>query len=117
AVPTPTVAKTVAAIADRPRSRRHTVRDGESAWTIARRYGTDIQTLQSVNRLRSPDRLRVGQSLKIPGAEGQSATHVVRTGETLASIAKRYGTTVSALRRANRIRGDLITPNQVLVIP
>ncbi|MEM1176787.1 MAG: LysM peptidoglycan-binding domain-containing protein [Acidobacteriota bacterium] len=98
---------------------RHVVRRGESLSTIAKRYGTDVRTLQSVNRLSSPDRLRVGQSLKIPGpsADGKTATHVVRRGETLASIARRHGTTVSALRRANRIRGDLITPNQVLVIP
>ena len=49
AAPTPQVAKTVAAIADRPRSRRHTVRDGESAWTIARRYGMPV--LLSLNGL------------------------------------------------------------------
>ncbi|TGP74914.1 LysM peptidoglycan-binding domain-containing protein, partial [bacterium M00.F.Ca.ET.221.01.1.1] len=49
--PAPQVAKTVAAIADRPRSRRHTVRDGESAWTIARRYGMPVKALLSLNGL------------------------------------------------------------------
>lgn len=93
----------------------HVVSRGESLSAIAERYGTSIRSLQSVNRLRSPDQLRVGQTLQIPGSK--SSTHLVRRGDTLASIARRYGTTVAALRRANQLAGDLIKPDQVLVIP
>ena len=93
----------------------HVVSRGESLSSIAQRYGTDIRTLQSANRLRSPDQLRIGQRLKIPGSD--RSTHVVRRGDTLASIARLYGTSVSKLRRANGLNGDLITPDQVLVIP
>lgn len=94
----------------------HVVQRGESLSGIASRYGTSVSALQRANGLSSPDHLRVGQRLTIPGGASQ-ATHTVRPGETLAKIATRYGTTVAALRQANRISGHIIQPAQVLVIP
>ncbi|MDX1680986.1 MAG: LysM peptidoglycan-binding domain-containing protein [Akkermansiaceae bacterium] len=43
--------------------------------------------------------------------------HTVRRGDTLSHIARRYGSTVSGIRRANGISGSLIYPGQRLVIP
>lgn len=43
--------------------------------------------------------------------------HRVRRGDTLGGIAMRYGTTVSALRKANRIRGSMLHISQVLTVP
>lgn len=98
----------------------HRVRRGETLSRIASRYGTTAQVLQQLNGLARPDHLRVGQSLEVPSGPVSSeaqATHVVRRGETLAAIASRYGTTVRAIQRANRLFGDLIQPAQVLIIP
>jgi membrane-bound lytic murein transglycosylase D len=44
-------------------------------------------------------------------------THQVRRGENLTVIAKRHGTSVSALRSANNMRGDRIRAGQTLRIP
>jgi len=49
----------------RSRARMHTVRKGESLWTIARRNDTSVATLKRVNGLRS-SRLRPGQRIRIP---------------------------------------------------
>ena len=65
--------------------------------------------------LRSAHRIYVGQRLTIAGASHRS--HTVRSGESLTVIARRYGTTVQAIRSANRIRGSVIHPRQVLIIP
>ncbi len=46
-----------------------------------------------------------------------SAIHVVRSGETLSHIARRYGVTVASLKQANGLTGDLIRINQRLNIP
>jgi membrane-bound lytic murein transglycosylase D len=46
--------------------RRHTVRSGESLWTIARRYDTTVKKVQAANRLGSRSRIRPGQRLVIP---------------------------------------------------
>jgi membrane-bound lytic murein transglycosylase D len=46
--------------------RRHTVRRGESLWTIARRYDTTVKKVQAVNGLGRGNRIRPGQRLVIP---------------------------------------------------
>ena len=43
--------------------------------------------------------------------------HTVKRGDTLSHIARRYGSSVSAIRRANGISGSLIFPGQKLVVP
>jgi membrane-bound lytic murein transglycosylase D len=43
--------------------------------------------------------------------------HTVRSGDSLYAIARRYGSTVSAIRQANGLRGSLIRPGQSLVVP
>jgi membrane-bound lytic murein transglycosylase D len=56
-----------AAAARRARSvRRHTVRNGESLWTIARRYDTTVKKVQAANGLGRRNRIRPGQRLVIP---------------------------------------------------
>ena len=101
-----------------PQPDHHVVRSGETLSSIAQRYGTSAQALQAVNGLASAHQIRIGQRLKLPGGgQGEATTHVVRQGETLAQIARRYGISVRTLQLANSIRGHLIRPAQVLTIP
>jgi LysM repeat protein len=51
------------------------------------------------------------------GAPASSTSHTVQRGDTLFNISRRYGTSVSALRRANGINGDLIRIGETLMIP
>lgn len=107
----------------------HTVRPGETLKTIAARYGTTWQNLAALNNLSNPNFIYVGQQLVIrgtvqpppvtnpPPATG-GGVHIVQQGETLASIAARYGTTWSALASANNIfNPNAIYAGQRLVIP
>ncbi|MEM7356093.1 MAG: LysM peptidoglycan-binding domain-containing protein, partial [Acidobacteriota bacterium] len=103
-------------VAQSNKSGVHIVRRGETLSAIADTYGTSINTLRRLNGLRSANRIYVGQRLKIAGSASRT-THVVRSGETLTSIARRYGTTVGKIKSANSIRSNLIRPRQVLVIP
>ena len=53
-----------------------------------------------------------------PSGASAQKLHTVRTGQTLARIARRYNTTVSNLAAANRLRGKAtIRPGQVLEVP
>jgi membrane-bound lytic murein transglycosylase D len=53
-----------------------------------------------------------------PGeSDAGGGSHVVRKGDTLDAIARRYGVSVDSLRRANNLRNHVIHPAQVLVIP
>jgi LysM repeat protein len=102
----------------------HVVQRGETLYSIARRYGTTTAALVSANGLRNPNHIYAGQRLTIPGASGSSrgggaapasgavaGVHVVQRGETLAGIARRYGTTAAALASANGLRN----PNLIYV--
>ena len=54
----------VRAVASASNARRHTVRSGESAWTIARRYGISVKTLLSSNNLDASAVLKPGMVLR-----------------------------------------------------
>jgi LysM repeat protein len=102
----------------------HVVQRGDTLGRIAARYGTSVQALMSTNGLSNPNFIWVGQRLRIPGSSGGSSStgsgsiHVVQRGEMLYSIARRYGTTVSALVQANGLRNaNLIWVGQRLRIP
>ena len=93
----------------------HVVRSGETLGSIAQRNGTTVAALVEANGIANPNLIVAGSTLKIPGggsaASTSSGTHTVRSGDTLASIAARYGTTVSALASANGITN----PNLIVV--
>jgi LysM repeat protein len=48
---------------------------------------------------------------------GASTTHVVVKGDTLGGIARRYGTTSAAIKKANGMTSDTVVLNKKLVIP
>jgi len=116
---------------------RHKVRRGEALSTIARRYGTTVRAICDVkeNRISNRHRIRAGKVLNIPvPSERYKKTAVrhtpvsippnrdkivytVQRGDNLSLIAKRYGTTVSALRRWNKLyRKRYIHPGQKLTV-
>ncbi len=98
----------------------HTVQPGENLATIAARYGTTVSSLASANGIADRNLIRIGQRLSIPAGGGGAGpvSHTVRPGENLATIAARYGTTVSSLASANGIADrNLIRIGQRLSIP
>lgn len=82
----------------------HVVAPGETLSSIAARYGTSVSALASTNQLADPNFIVAGQRLRVPSSVAVSSVHVVRRGENLSSIARRYGTSTAALARANKIR-------------
>ena len=115
------VARTFAEPAE-PEFRVHRVKSGETLSHLAARYNVSVANIQRWNGLKST-RIRIGQRLRIgsTGAEraraatassGSNATrHVVRSGETLTGVARRYGVSLSALARAN----DLTTRSRLRI--
>jgi LysM repeat protein len=98
----------------------HTVQPGQTLSSIARQYGVDVGALARANGIVNLNHIYVGQRLTIPkvSAVVPSGGYVVQPGDTLYSIARRYGVTVWAIAQANGIR-DLgrIYVGQRLVIP
>ena len=112
-----------------PEVSRYRVRRGDTLGHIARRFRTSVSRIRSMNRIRG-SLIRIGQMLRVPGrsynnqtwvGQGSSygtpknaASHTVRRGDTLTRIARYYGTSVTALKQSNGLRGDIIRPGQVL---
>ncbi len=94
----------------------YTVRQGDSLYSIAQRYGVPMQMLIDDNRLANPEQLVVGQTIVIVT---DSITHTVAPGESLFSIARRYGVTVATILEANPdiTNPAVIYPGQSIIIP
>lgn len=108
-----------------PETRVHVVRSGDTLSEIGERYGVNVSKLRSANGLRG-NNLRIGQRLVIPATASkvnkaqtvrQATTYRVRSGDTLIAIARRHHTTVSALQRANGLKGSVLRVGQELRIP
>jgi lipoprotein-anchoring transpeptidase ErfK/SrfK len=79
---------------------------GDTLFAMAARYDTTVSALVRANALPSPNFIFAGQHLIIPASSPEpipaaSSVYVVRAGDTLFSIARRAGTTVDAVLRAN----------------
>ena len=108
----------------------HKVRNGESLWTIARKYRISIHDLVAVNKIRNRSMIRIGQKLTIPvpgmniasiprtQMQGYNkVTYKVRRGDTLGHIAEDYGTRASNIRKWNSLKyGQPIYPGQKLTL-
>jgi LysM repeat protein len=100
----------------------HVVQRGEYLTLIANRYGTTPQAIANANSLVNTNLIYVGQRLTIPGTGSTSGEnpsyYTVSRGDTLSTIATRFGTTVQALVQANGLASaDRIYVGQRLVVP
>ena len=93
----------------------HTVKSGDSIYSIAREYGTTPTRIIQDNLLENPSKLSVGQDIVILYP---TETYTVRGGDTLLSVAEMFGTNVLELYRNNPVLGGKpnIYPGQVLNI-
>ena len=89
------------------------VRSGDTLSQIAKRYEISLRYLRRLNNL-SSDRIYPGQRLRLRPGDRDEVVHVVRYGETLTQIAKRYGLKVSQIRHINGIEGSKIYVDQKL---
>ncbi len=107
----------------------HRIGAGETLTSIAARYGLSIAVLTELNNLVNPNHIVAGQLLQLPGqggstpeppatGQGAAGSHTVAAGDTLTSIAARYGVSVSALAAENNISNpNRIITGQQLSIP
>ena len=118
---------------------QHKVRKGDTLETLAKKYRSDAKTIMLANNMRRPEPLTVGKTVRVPLVEASSderpapahaptqaakapahkpetIEHVVRPGDSLWNIAKRYGTTTQEIERINRVTASNITLGQVLKI-
>ena len=107
----------------------HRVRSGQTLSLIAKRYRTSVSMIMRANNLRRSNYIIAGRLLKIPQKGyryhppkvrmpkyGKSVVHVVRKGDSLWTIAKRYGTTTKNIQKLNHLRTTDLHKGQTLTI-
>ena len=95
----------------------YTVNPGDWVYNIARKFNVSPNAIIVANGLYPPYWLHVGQTLTIP-AGGGGNIYIVQPGDTLYSIARKYGKSVMAIASANNLVNiHLIFVGQRLVIP
>ena len=97
----------------------YTVQAGDTLWKIARKYSCSVAGIVAANsdRIKNPNRIHAGWQLKIPQSGApitggtpdavlpenkKSGRYIVRQGDTLWKIAKKYGCSVSEIISLNR---------------
>ena len=98
----------------------YTVKVGDNLYSIAKRYGVTVNEIMRLNNLTS-NLLAIGQKLKIPiqnnpDIDNQYGTYIVKSGDTLYSIANKYGMTVSQLMAINKLETTSLKIGQVLKV-
>lgn len=92
---------------------------GDTLSRIAAKYNTTYQELASYNGISNPNLIFVGQKIKIPTSTSQK-TYTVKKGDTLSGIALSQLGDASRwpeIQKLNGIKGTIIYPDQVLLIP
>ncbi|WP_324609489.1 LysM peptidoglycan-binding domain-containing protein [Salisediminibacterium beveridgei] len=98
----------------------YTVKSGDTLFSIAAKNNTTVIQLVSLNNIKNPNLISVGQVLKLKPDDKAPAnvTYTVKPGDTLYRIAIRHNTSVSKIAAANKITNpNLIRVGQVLKIP
>jgi membrane-bound lytic murein transglycosylase D len=113
---------------------QHTVKNGDTVFSIAKRYGLTSKQLLAQNGLKN-GKLRKGQVLVINSEKSRAAepkekvgknkakargpekiSYVVKRGETLSSIAKKFNVETGDLQRWNKLSGSRLVPGRKLAI-
>lgn len=112
----------------------YTVAKGDTLFAIAARFGMTVAELKTLNGLKD-NNLKIGQVLKlkktpapaptpappkptpVPPSTGTTTTYRVVKGDTLSAIAKRFDTTVDALKTLNKLKSTALSIGQVLLVP
>lgn len=105
----------------------HTVRRGDSISRISNLYGVKAKDVLAWNGLRSSAVIHPGDKIRLyfetetidlgKAVESSYLTYIVRQGDKLWNIAKKFGTSVNIIMRLNNKRNSLIYPGDILLIP
>lgn len=122
----------------------YTFRAGDKLEQLAPRFGMTVANLKAINGIKGRIKVTPGYTLLVPARDGAAPAtpgdmaalaaqprlpdadptpaasspgkHIVRRGESLLTVAKRYGTSVAELKRINRLRSDRVAVGTQLAL-
>ena len=98
----------------------YTVKNGDTLYGISNQFGVSVADILKENNV-DPKNLQIGQIITIPNTSGtnpnSSINYIVKKGDTLYSIANKYGITIKDIINLNNLKSNNISVGQVLYIP
>ena len=107
------------------RKNTYIVKSGDSLYQIAKKYNTSVDEIKKINNL-TTNSLSIGQVIKLPNQNSNNSeeniekdyqTYIVKSGDSLYQIAKKYNTSVDEIKRLNNLTTNLLSIGQILKIP
>jgi len=96
------------------------VKKGDTLWSIARDNNISVEKLKQINNLTS-NSLSIGDILKLTDETIETPTtndtYIVKSGDTLYSIARKFGISVNELKDKNNLSSNTLSIGQILNIP
>ena len=92
----------------------YVVMPGDSLWSIANRFKSDVDSIAKYNGLNIQENLVIGQSLLIPSKEIQ---YRVMPGDSLWSIGRRFDVSIESIIELNNLKTINLYPGEILRIP
>ncbi len=98
----------------------YVVKSGDTLWSIARKFNVSIDDIKALNNL-SSNNLSIGMILKIPlysnKQNEETNVYVVKSGDSLWSIARMFNSTVDEIKSLNGLKSNVLRIGQRLVVP
>ncbi|WP_448217048.1 LysM peptidoglycan-binding domain-containing protein [Endozoicomonas sp. 2B-B] len=101
----------------------HSVKSGDSFWSIAKKYNTGVQELARWNSMSPRDNLRIGQTLVVwtktnAPQDGvvRRVNYKVRNGDSLSRIADKFNVAIAQIRTWNTFDSKYLQPGQQLTL-
>ena len=101
-------------------SNDYVVSAGDTLWAIARKFNVSVDDIKALNNL-SSNNLSIGMILKIPlysnKQNEETNVYVVKSGDSLWSIARMFNSTVDEIKSLNSLKSNVLRIGQRLVVP
>lgn len=105
------------------KTKKHKVEQGETLFIISQKYGISLSELRELNSLDNQSTIYSGQEILVPDGTVEMVTkksikkHKVAKGETLSSIAAKYGVPESEIMKTNKMKKTVVLKGSTLKIP
>ena len=101
-------------------SGEYIVKSGDTLWSISKKTGLTVDELKKINNL-SGNLLSVGQVLNISKDDGNQSIdnnnyYIVKKGDTLYSIARKFNIGVNELKKINSLSSDILSVGQKILV-
>lgn len=111
------VAKDTSNETETDNNKYYTVKSGDTLYGIARKYNLTVNELKNMNKLTN-NTLQIGQKLIVgQNIADSNNIYIVKSGDTLYSIANKNGTTVDEIKKINNLASNNLSIGQEIILP